>query len=64
MIQLSLTPEQAESLAVALIHTRREYLSLTDRNVVHELSCELSPYERPLSIQAQRQRAHQYIQPL
>lgn len=45
-VHMKLTEQEAESVQTALLHTRREYLGLTDRNVIHRLLGELSQFDR------------------
>jgi hypothetical protein len=55
-VRLELTPAQAETVQTALLHTRREFLGLKERELLHKLVTQLSPYERELSVQGMHRR--------
>lgn len=45
-VHMKLTEKEAEAVQTALLHTRREFLGLSDRGVIHRLLTELSDYDR------------------
>lgn len=46
-INLNLSPDEADALHTALVHTRLEYLMMRDRDFIHQLAKALRQYEKP-----------------